>query len=114
MAGLVLTGCGASTTTASSVGVSGLPTVDLADLPPEAQVTYSTIQRGGPFPYPQDGATFGNREGLLPTKDGGWYREYTVRTPGSDDRGARRFVVGQDAVFFYTDDHYDSFSEVLR
>ena len=91
---------------------SGLPTVRLANLPLEAQQTHALILEGGPFEYSQDGQVFGNRERILPQKDYGWYREYTVETPGSDDRGARRFVVGEDQVFFYTDDHYDSFSEV--
>ncbi len=93
---------------------SGLPVVRLASLPIEAQQTHALILEGGPFQYPQDGQVFGNRERILPQEDYGWYREYTVETPGSDDRGARRFVVGQDQVFFYTDDHYDSFSEVVK
>jgi ribonuclease T1 len=80
----------------------------------EAQETYVLILDGGPYPYRQDDQVFGNREGLLPQQDYGWYREYTVPTPGSSDRGARRFVVGEDGVFFYTDDHYDSFREVLE
>ena len=69
---------------------------------------------GGPYPYRQDDQVFGNREGILPDEDFGWYREYTVETPGSSDRGARRFVVGEDGTFFYTDDHYDSFREVVE
>lgn len=95
-------------------GVSGLPVVPLADLPTEAQQTYELIWDGGPFAYRQDDQVFGNREGLLPRADYGWYREYTVETPGSRDRGARRFVVSDDNVFFYTDDHYDSFREVIE
>lgn len=96
------------------VGTSGLPTVALSALPREAQQTYALIWEGGPYPYPQDDEVFGNREGNLPQADYGWYREYTVRTPGSADRGARRFVVGEDNVFFYTDDHYDTFREVIE
>ena len=65
------------------------------------------------FPYPQDGSVFQNREGLLPDAEPGYYREYTVPTPGSDDRGARRLVVGRDGGIYYTDDHYQSFREVV-
>lgn len=100
--------------TQSPTSVSGLPTVALRELPAEAVRTYDLIRDGGPYPYRQDDGVFGNREGSLPQQDYGWYREYTVATPGSDDRGARRFVVGEDGVFFYTDDHYNSFREVLR
>jgi ribonuclease T1 len=106
----------ASATDAGSprAGVSGLPTVDVDRLPREAQETYVVILDGGPYPYRQDDQVFGNRERILPPEDYGWYREYTVQTPGSSDRGARRFVVSQDGVFFYTDDHYNSFREVLE
>ena len=97
----------------AAAGTSGLPSVALTELPVEAQETYEVILDGGPYPYSQDDRVFGNREGILPEQDYGWYREYTVETPGSADRGARRFVVGEDDVFFYTDDHYDSFREVL-
>ncbi len=80
-------------------------------LPREARDTIAMIRRGGPFPHRQDGGTFGNREGHLPRKPRGWYREYTVDTPGLSHRGARRIVTGGDppAEWYYTDDHYDSF-----
>jgi guanyl-specific ribonuclease Sa len=80
-------------------------------LPPEALDTIDLIQRDGPFPYRQDGTTFGNREGLLPDEARGYYREYTVPTPGSPDRGARRIVTGGSPpqAWYYTDDHYRSF-----
>lgn len=80
-------------------------------LPAEALDTLALIERGGPFPHRQDGGTFQNRERLLPARRRGYYREYTVRTPGSRDRGARRIVSGGNppAEFFYTDDHYRSF-----
>lgn len=94
--------------------VSGLPIVALSDLPPEAADTIRLIDRGGPFPYRQDGATFENREGLLPERPRDHYREYTVVTPGSDDRGARRIVVGQDGAMYWTADHYDSFAWIDR
>lgn len=80
-------------------------------LPAEALATLTTIERGGPFPYRQDGRVFENRERRLPQRPRGYYREYTVDTPGSPDRGARRIVTGGDPpeVFYYTDDHYRSF-----
>jgi ribonuclease T1 len=79
------------------------------ELPPEALETLLLIADGGPFPYDQDGATFQNREAILPDEPVGYYAEYTVETPGSADRGARRLVVGDDWYVYYTDDHYDSF-----
>ena len=77
----------------------------------EAHDTIALIQRDGPFPHRQDGGVFGNREGRLPRKPRGWYREYTVETPGLRHRGARRIVTGGDPPreWYYTDDHYDSF-----
>ena len=85
-----------------------------AGLPPEALATLALIQRGGPFPYRKDGTTFQNRERLLPAKPRGYYREYTVPTPGSRDRGARRIVAGGNPpeVFYYTADHYSSFRQI--
>src|SRR5690606_18811817 len=82
-----------------------------AFLPPEARDTLALIESGGPFPYRQDGGTFQNREHRLPERARGYYREYTVDTPGSRDRGARRIITGGDppAEFFYTADHYGSF-----
>ena len=87
------------------------PRADTAFLPPEAWATIALIRRGGPFPHRQDGSVFGNREGRLPAMARGWYREYTVDTPGLDHRGARRIVTGGDPpqAWYYTDDHYDSF-----
>lgn len=83
-------------------------------LPAEAQATLELIQRGGPFPYPKDGVVFQNREGRLPDRPRGYYREYTVPTPGSRDRGARRIVTGGDPprVFYYTPDHYRHFQPI--
>lgn len=85
-----------------------------AGLPPEALETLALIRRGGPYPYRKDGTTFHNRERLLPAAARGYYREYTVPTPGSPDRGARRIVTGGDppAVFYYTADHYRSFRRI--
>jgi len=81
------------------------------DLPIEARETLALIAAGGPFPYERDGSTFQNRERRLPGQPRGYYREYTVETPGSPDRGARRIVTGGDPpeVYYYTDDHYRTF-----
>ncbi len=93
---------------------SGLPTIDMAQLPKEAVTTLDLIDKGGPFPYSKDGSTFANQERLLPQRPRGYYREYTVPTPGSRDRGARRLVTGQEGDIYYTADHYESFRQVLR
>jgi ribonuclease T1 len=83
-----------------------------SDLPVQAQQVLRLIDAGGPFPYPQDGTVFGNVERLLPVHPRGWYREYTVPTPGSPDRGARRIVAGQDGTRYYTADHHESFARI--
>ncbi len=83
-----------------------------AAVPPEAKEALARIAAGGPFPYARDGVTFENREGLLPDQPRGYYREYTVETPGSTDRGARRIVVGRGGERYYTDDHYQSFTRL--
>lgn len=93
-------------------GLSGQ--VPVGKLPAEARATLEAIKAGGPFPYRQDGRVFGNREMLLPRKSPGYYREYTVRTPGARDRGARRIVAGRDGEYYYTDDHYRSFRRILE
>ena len=84
-------------------------------LPAEAIDTLRLIERGGPYPYRQDDGVFGNREGRLPPQARGHYREYTVETPGSPDRGARRIIAGgrPPVEYFYTDDHYRSFRPVM-
>ena len=109
---LVLTGCSATESDSSRGG--GLATVQESKLPAEARQTLELIDRGGPFPYAKDGSVFGNFERLLPAHQRGYYHEYTVPTPGSRDRGARRIVTGQAGEICYTDDHYDSFRAVLR
>lgn len=83
-------------------------------LPTEARATLQLIRAGGPFPHRQDGRVFSNRERLLPLKKRGYYREYTVRTPGARDRGARRIVAGTDGEYYYTDDHYRTFRRILE
>lgn len=90
----------------------GLPTVAVTDLPAEARDTIELIHDGGPFPYDRDGITFQNREGLLPDEPRGYYREYTVPTPGEDDRGARRIITGGDTMY-WTPDHYRSFARIV-
>ncbi len=93
---------------------TGLTWVSLDSLPPEAADTVEAIATGGPFLYDQDGATFENREGVLPDRPPGAYAEYTVITPGSSDRGARRIVAGDPGELFWTADHYDSFERIIR
>ena len=93
--------------------VSDLRTMTVAMLPEEGIDTLRLIESDGPFPYSKDGVTFSNREGLLPKHPSGWYQEYTVITPGSPDRGARRIVAGEDGARYYTSDHYASFREVI-
>ncbi len=99
--------------TAPSQRFSDLPVISPAELPIEAIDTLDLIASGGPYPYSQDDSTFQNREGILPDEAGGHYREYTVDTPGESDRGARRIVAGADGALYYTDDHYDSFAEIV-
>jgi ribonuclease T1 len=88
--------------------------VSLQQLPAEARQTLALIKAGGPFPYPKDGSVFGNREAQLPKRNHGYYREYTVKTPGARDRGARRIVSGGSGEFYYTDDHYRSFRRIIE
>jgi ribonuclease T1 len=88
---------------------SSLPEVRESALPAEARNTLALIRAGGPYRYSQDNQTFGNFERILPRKDRGYYREYTVPTPGESDRGARRIVAGDDGEKYYTDDHYETF-----
>ena len=93
--------------------------VALTSLPQEAQTTYRLVHDGGPFPYRKDGDVFGNRERLLPPKARGQYREYTVKTPGAADRGARRIVCSgtppaRPESCYYTDDHYTHFRRIVQ
>jgi len=107
-------GSGSPPAASAATPRSGLPTVAIADLPPAARDTVALIDRGGPFPYRQDNTVFANQEGRLPARPRGYYREYTVVTPGSDDRGTRRLVLGAEGDLYYTADHYTSFRQVLR
>ena len=97
---------------------NGLDTITVAQLPVQGRETYVLIHEGGPFPHDKDGVVFGNYERLLPAHKRGYYREYTVRTPGARNRGARRIVCGgrprtPDACY-YTSDHYASFREIVE
>ena len=94
------------------------PAVALKALPVQAQQTHALVLSGGPFPYAKDGTVFGNRERLLPRQPRGHYREYTVRTPGARNRGARRLVCAgvpptKPDTWYYTDDHYASFRRIV-
>ena len=107
---------------AIAAGAAPAREIALAELTVEARQTLDLIRKGGPFPFKQDGVVFGNREKLLPQKARGYYREYTVRTPGSRDRGARRIVAGAGSggdvktsnEYWYTDDHYNSFRRIAE
>lgn len=88
-------------------------TVAESALPPQAQQTIDRINAGGPFPFSRDGVVFNNREGLLPIQPSGYYHEFTVPTPGSSDRGARRIVNGSGGFFFYSADHYRTFRQIV-
>jgi ribonuclease T1 len=97
----------------ANAGKSGLEVVKAASLPPEARTTLKLIDSNGPFPYSRDGVVYNNLEKILPKQAKGYYHEYTVDTPGSKDRGARRIITGGKGERFYTDDHYASFKEVV-
>ena len=87
-------------------------TIAVADLPPEARTTLQLIKQGGPFPYPRDGVVFGNYEHALPQQARGYYHEYTVKTRGARNRGARRIVCGSVPECYYSDDHYRTFKRI--
>ena len=108
--------CGCATAALARTATDALPDVAASALPKEAREVLVLIRAGGPFPHERDGVAFGNRERLLPIKPKGYYREYTVRTPGVRTRGARRIVCGgppatPDACY-YTPDHYRSYSRI--
>ena len=94
---------------------TGLPWIDVADLPSQGRQVLALIDKGGPYPYSQDGGTFSNAERLLPIKAKGFYTEYTVKLPSSSDRGPVRIIMGgKGQWYFWTDDHYASFSRIRR
>ena len=88
--------------------------IHMGDLPREARATIALIDKGGPYPYAKDGSIFSNRENQLPKQKRGYYREYTVKTPGERTRGARRIISGADGELYYTDDHYNHFRRIAR
>ena len=96
----------------TALALSG--SVRLAELPREAGETLSRIEAGGPFPDARDGAVFSNRERQLPVHERGYYREYTVKTPGVRGRGPRRIVAGRAGEYYYTEDHYRTFRRIIR
>lgn len=97
-------------------GLSPLGQIAVVDLPAEARQTLVLIKNGGPFPYAKDGAIFGNYERMLPKRERGYYREFTVKTPGARNRGARRIISGgkpaSSGEYYYTDDHYATFKRI--
>ncbi len=93
---------------------STFASVSVVDLPAEARATLELIKKGGPFPYRKDGSIFGNRERNLPRQARGYYKEYTVKTPGAHNRGARRIVAGEVGEYYFTRDHYASFQRILE
>ena len=86
--------------------------IGVTQLPKEARDALVLIKKGGPYPYAKDGAVFGNREARLPKQKRGYYREFTVKTPGERTRGARRIVAGRGGDYWYTDDHYATFRRI--
>ena len=102
-------GTGAAPLPQAQHNPSALPEVPESALPAEGRRTLAVIRAGGPYSYRQDDQTFGNFERILPRRDRGYYREYTVPTPGETDRGARRIVAGDGGEKYYTDDHYETF-----
>ena len=96
----------------TALALSG--SVRLEELPPEARTMLARIEAGGPFAYARDGAVFSNRERRLPARERGYYREYTVQTPGVRGRGPRRIVAGHGGEYYYSDDHYRTFRRIIR
>ena len=108
LSALLIGGTVTATPAAAAVG-----SICYSDLPSQAYDTLELIEQGGPYPYDQDGTVFQNREGVLPSQSAGYYHEYTVKTPGSSTRGARRIVTGEkNQEDYYTADHYESFDLV--
>lgn len=119
LVGGVMGGCPGVVHAKSPPGLAQTETVSVAQLPAQGRDMMALIHQGGPFRHDKDGAVFGNRERFLPVKPRGYYREYTVRTPGERSRGARRIVCGGEKptapdVCYYTDDHYASFRRIVQ
>ena len=108
-------GDGDETSTPDTLVATGASTTEAVFTGEEAEAigaVLTAIEQGDPLPYDEDGSTFQNREGLLPDEPLGYYREYTVETPNSPDRGARRLVIGEGGEIYYTYDHYASFERI--
>jgi ribonuclease T1 len=97
-----------------ALAFSGFDEIQVAALPKEAKAVLVLIKAGGPFKYSKDGAAFNNRERRLPVRHRGYYREYTVHTPGARDRGGRRIIAGESGEYYYTEDHYRTFRRILE
>lgn len=93
---------------------ASFPSIAAASLPLEGQATLQLIKKGGPYPYRKDGSIFGNRERNLPRQARGYYKEYTVKTPGAQNRGARRIVAGEVGEYYYSSDHYNTFQRIVE
>lgn len=119
LAGLAITGLffSAPVLAKGAELTGGISAIAVAELPAQGKQIYALIHRGGPFAYEKDGTVFGNRERLLPLEKRGFYREYTVSTPGAKNRGAKRIVCGGQAkapeICYYTADHYASFRKIV-
>lgn len=112
LASLFGTAAEASPRYAGGQSPHAIPIIQVRDLPIEAQHTLELIRRGGPYPYRRDGIVFQNREQRLPAQPAGYYHEFTVSTPGERDRGPRRIISGSPDEYYYTADHYRSFSRI--
>lgn len=104
--------CSAQTHALDSSSGNSAQTIAVSALPAEARTTLQLIKQGGPFPYARDGVVFGNFEKRLPQQPRGYYREYTVKTPGARNRGARRIVCGAPVECYYSGDHYQTFQRI--
>jgi ribonuclease T1 len=102
------------TTQPAQIGREGLPVVAAAELSVEARDTMRAIKQGGPFAFKRDGAVFNNFERVLPKRQHGYYHEYTVVTPGMNNRGVRRIISGKAGEYYYTADHYQTFKRILE
>ena len=107
-------GAQAHTYHAAQSAHADLAIISVAELPPQARDTLHAIKDGGPFAYPRDGVVFSNFERVLPKRPRGYYHEYTVKTPGTHSRGARRIISGETGEYFYTADHYQNFKRILE
>ena len=104
--------CLSSAASAQDQRSAAIREISAAELPAQALATIELIRKGGPYPHQRDGLVFGNFEKRLPLRERGYYREYTVRTPGATGRGARRIVAGKGGELYYTEDHYESFRRI--